>query len=230
MKSKLPPSELLALIALALIVAGLPLAVLGYQFALRPALAGVRTVDIVAAAPERGGFQPDTLRFAAGEPVRLRVSASDVTHGLALGPGLGLDFGQLDPGQVKEVELTFDRPGRYTLYCNTWCSPNHWRMRATIEVYDPANPGALPPAAPPDPVVESLAARGVDIDAPHEAVAVPADRPSAGRGAEVVRRMGDTLPLELTSVEGRQTVSPADAYARLVSAGLAEGDAWDAVA
>ena len=170
--------ERLALIALALILIGIPIVILGYQFFLRPALADVRTIDIVAAAPEAGGFQPDTIRVAAGETVRLRFSVPDVTHGIAIGPELALDWGQVDPGEVKEFEVTFDEPGRYTLYCNTWCSPNHWRMRSTIEVYDPANPDALMMSASPDPVIESLAERGVDIDAPHESPTVPAEQPS----------------------------------------------------
>ena len=55
--------ERLALIALALILIGIPIVILGYQFFLRPALADVRTIDIVAAAPEAGGFQPDPGRL-----------------------------------------------------------------------------------------------------------------------------------------------------------------------
>jgi heme/copper-type cytochrome/quinol oxidase subunit 2 len=152
-------SERLALLATALKVVGLPVTVLGYQFLLRPALTDSRTIEVVAAAPEAGGFQPDAIRVAAGEPVRLRFTVPDVTHGIAIGPGVGLDLGHIDPGEVREAEVTFDRPGRYTLYCNTWCSPNHWRMRAAIEVYDPANPTALVTGDPSDPVIESRAAR-----------------------------------------------------------------------
>jgi heme/copper-type cytochrome/quinol oxidase subunit 2 len=144
-------SEWLAWVALGLILIVFPVAVLGYQFLARPALAEVRTIDIIAAAPEAGGFQPESIRVAAGETVRLRFSVPDVTHGIAIGPGLGLDLGQIDPGQVKEVEVTFDEAGRYTLYCNTWCSPNHWRMRSTIEVYDPAQPDRLPVSDANDP-------------------------------------------------------------------------------
>ena len=114
-------SERLALITLILILVGLPVATLGYQFILRPAMADVLTIDILAAAPEAGGFQPDVIRVAAGEPVRLRFSVPDVTHGIAIGPGLDLDLGHVDPGEVQEVEVTFDQPGRYTYYCNSWC-------------------------------------------------------------------------------------------------------------
>jgi mono/diheme cytochrome c family protein/plastocyanin len=230
MKPKFERPELLALIVLLLIVVALPAAILSYQFGLRPAWAGVRTIDIVAAAPETGGFSPDPIRVAAGEKLRLRFSVPDVTHGLAIGPGLGLDLGQVDPGEVKEVELTFEEAGRYTLYCNTWCSPNHWRMRSTIEVYDPARPDSLPVSDSIDPVIASLADRGVDIDAPHPAPVVAAGRPAAVRGADVVARLGDALPVEPTQVAWRRSHSPAEAWRVLVEAGLSESEAWDAVA
>jgi plastocyanin/mono/diheme cytochrome c family protein len=223
-------SEPLALMAVLLILVVLPAAVLGYQFFLRPALADIRTIDIVAAAPEAGGFQPDSIRVAAGETVRLRFSVPDVTHGIAIGPGLGVDLGQVDPGDVKEVEVTFDRSGRYTLYCNTWCSPSHWRMRGTIEVYDPANPDALLAGNSADAVVEALAARQVDIDAPHEASAVPANSPSATRGAELVAQVGHRLPVELTDTGWRRSHSPVEGWKLLVKTGLSETEAWDAVA
>lgn len=223
-------SEWLALVALGLILIIFPAAILGYQFLARPALTGVRTIDIIAAAPEAGGFQPDSIRAAAGETVRLRFSVPDVTHGLAIGPGLGIDLGQLDPGEVKEIEVTFAEAGRYTLYCNTWCSPNHWRMRSTIEVYDPARPDRPPVAETSDLVIDSLAERGVDIDAPHEAAKVPARQPSPGRGAAVVTGLGEALPVELTQPAWRRSHSPVEAWRLLVAAGVNEAEAWDAVA
>jgi len=222
--------EWLALAALAVILLIFPAAILSYQFFVRPSLGSIRTIDIVAAAPEAGGFRPDSIRVAAGETVRLRFSVPDVTHGIALGPGLGLDLGQLDPGEVQEVEVTFDEAGRYTLYCNTWCSPNHWRMRGTIEVYDPARPDSLPGGDSGDPVIASLAERGVDIDGPHPAAVVPVDRPSPGRGAEVVARLGKTLPVEVSQPAWRRSHSPVEAWRLLVETGVSEADAWDGVA
>jgi plastocyanin/mono/diheme cytochrome c family protein len=221
--------EVLALVALILILVALPVTLLGYQFVIRPALADVRTIDIVAAAPEEGGFQPDAIRVAAGETVRLRFSVPDVTHGIAIGPGLDLDLGHVDPGQVKEVEVTFPQPGRYTFYCNSWCSPNHWRMRGTIQVYDPQKPDALPASDNSDPVLESLAARGVDIDAPHDTQMLPSRRPSAERGAQIVERIGGDLSAKLADPEWRRTHSPVQGWVSLVDAGLDEAEAWDVI-
>lgn len=222
--------EFVVLIVLVLILVVLPATILGYQFVLRRALSDMRTIDIVAAAPEAGGFRPDAIRVAAGERVRLRFSVPDVTHGIAIGPGLGLDLGHIDPGEVKEIELTFERPGRYTFYCNSWCSPNHWRMRGTIEVYDPHNPDELQINDVPDPVLESLAARGVDIDAPHEAWVVPAGQPSSMRGATIVEGLEEGVPLDLANPEWRRTHSPVEAWESLAEAGFGEDEAWDIVA
>ncbi len=157
--------EFLAWIVLGLILIGVPAATLGYQYWLRPAASDTRVIDIDHARAGRRRLcvlEPITVK--TGEPVTLRFSALDVTHGLAIGPGLGVDLGHVDPGQVKEITLTFDQPGTYTYYCNAWCSPDHWRMRGTIQVIDPANPNYVPPAQP-DPVIAALIAEGVDIDA-----------------------------------------------------------------
>ena len=223
-------SERIALIALGLILIVLPATLLGYQFVLRPAMSDVPVIDIVAAAPEEGGFQPEAIRVPAGKTVQLRFSVPDVTHGIAIGPGLGLDLGHVDPGEVKEVEVTLDQPGRYVFYCNSWCSPNHWRMRGTIEVYDPQNPDKLLTSNVSDPVLESLAARGIDIDTSRVTRTVPSDRPSATRGAVIAERLRESLPTALTTPEWRRSHSPVEAWASLVEAGLSETEAWDALA
>jgi len=215
-------AERRALVALALIIIGVPLATLGYQFGLRPRLNLIRTIDIVAAAPENGGFQPSAFEVKAGETVRLRVSSPDVVHGLAIGPGEGWDFGFIVPGEVKNIEITFPEAGRYTLYCNVWCSPTHWRMRAAIDVTG----DAAPPA--PDPVIERLTAQGVDIDAPHPAANPPAQKPSAARGNALPAEARSSLPPDVLSAAWRQSHSPAEARAQLKQ--FDDGDGWDMVA
>jgi mono/diheme cytochrome c family protein/plastocyanin len=206
--------EILACAVALLIVIGLPVAALGYQYRLRPALAPTRIIDIRAAAPEAGGFQPDSIQVEAGEKVTLRFSSVDVTHGIAIGPGLGIDLGHVDPGQVKEITLAFDRAGTYTFYCNSWCSPNHWRMRGVVEIVDVAHPGTLP-APQFDPVIEALAAEGVDIDdnahpdSPPPPT-VPLDRsPLAARGESLISALD--IPADLQDATWRRTHSPAQA-------------------
>jgi plastocyanin/mono/diheme cytochrome c family protein len=202
-----------------------------------PMARGVRIVDIVAAVPEAGGFQPDSVTVYAGQRVRLRFHSADTTHGVAVGPGLGIDLGDLAPGEVKVVDVTFPAAGTYTFYCNKWCSPNHWRMRGVIAVEDPRASAAVGER---DAVIENLAAEGVDIDAyladssgathgdtSHDnsaqaGAAMPAAepqwsvQPSAAAGA--TQAAGLTIPAELEDAGWRQRHTPRDAEALLTSA------------
>jgi mono/diheme cytochrome c family protein/plastocyanin len=215
--------EPLALIVLGLILIGVPAITLGYQYWLRPAVSDTRIIDISMRVPEDGGLSPDAIIINTGERVTLRFSALDVTHGLAIGPGLGVDLGHVGPGEVKEITLTFDQPGTYTYYCNAWCSPDHWRMRGTIQVIDPANPNFVPPVQP-DPVIAALIAEGVDIDAQHEPghghsddPALVFERPiSTQHGAALLDSV--TLPAETTDPLWRRSHTPAQALALLGAA------------
>lgn len=215
--------EVIALLFLALIVVGTPLATLGYQYWLRPGLASTPIVEIAMRVPQDGGFEPGAITIETGQPLTLRFAAHDVTHGVAIGPGLGVDLGHIDPGEVKEITLTFEQPGTYTYYCNAWCSPDHWRMRGSIQVIDPARPAYVPPATP-DPIIEALVAEGIDLDAGHsddqghdEAAAIPFERPpSAQRGAQVPRQV--TLPDVVRDPLWRRSHSPAQALELLAAA------------
>ncbi len=218
--------EILAIAIVLSILVGLPMASLGYQKWLRPAMASTRVIDISAAAPEAGGFQPDSIQVEAGETVTLRFASLDVAHGIAIGPGLGVDLGYVDPGQVKEVTLTFERPGTYTFYCNSWCSPNHWRMRGVIQVGDPADPDKLPTPQS-DPVIAALVAEGIDIDAPQTSNddpqgSTPDVHPSAKRGEAMAA--GLTIPPELQTGAWRRSHSPAQGLEILAAANPATGE------
>ncbi|MCA0454012.1 MAG: c-type cytochrome [Chloroflexi bacterium] len=226
--------ELLARISLALILVVMPVGFFIYQYVLRPAISGVRVIDIRAVAPEAGGFQPDSMQVQAGETVTLRFHAEDVTHGIAIGPGLGIDLGEIDPGHMKEVTLTFDEGGTYTFYCNTWCSPNHWRMRGVIEVRDVSN---TIPAAQHDPVIDKLTAEGVDIDdtvhnggQSNRSQEMDNIQPSAQRGAAVISQL--IVPPELKDLDWRRSHFPQEAMALLLVANsnASTSDLVDAVA
>ena len=63
--------EHVALLTIALVLIGLPVAVFGYEFGLRPSTAAHRVIDVTAAAPEAGGFQPAHVEVAV-EEARIR--------------------------------------------------------------------------------------------------------------------------------------------------------------
>ncbi len=226
--------ELLARISLAIILVIVPVGLFVYQYALRPMASGVRVIDIRAAAPEAGGFQPDSIQAQAGETVMLRFHAEDVTHGIAIGSGLGIDLGEVDPGHIKEITLTFDEDGIYTFYCNTWCSPNHWRMRGVIEVRDTSN---TIPVVQHDPVIDKLTAEGVDIDdtvhsngQSNKSQEMDNIQPSAQRGASVISQL--VVPPELNNLDWRRSHTPQQALALLLvdNSNASTSDLVDAVA
>ncbi|MBZ0304310.1 MAG: c-type cytochrome [Anaerolineae bacterium] len=221
--------EWLARITVVMTLAGLPLAALGYQFGLRPLFSSQRVIDIAAAVPETGGFSPDSIQVRAGETVTLRFTSVDVTHGITIGPGLGIDLGQVEPGKIHEVTLTIDHPGTYTFYCTTWCSPNHWRMRGVIEV---SNPDGVILSPLSDPVIEQLIAEGENIDAmptPSQ-THIGAGSPSLANGAAAITQLH--VPTELYDTSWRRTHTPQQAFTllRIQNIGAAQSDLVNAVA
>lgn len=221
--------EWLARITVVLILAGLPLAVLGYQYGLLPLISSERVFDINATIAETGGFSPGSIQVRTGETVTLRFTSMDVTHGIAIGPGLDVDLGHVDPGKTQEITLTFEQSGIYTYYCTVWCSPNHWRMRGVLEVTD--SDGSIP-AAPPDPVIEQLIAENINIDVtPTPAVFQSAARPlSLVVGATVAA--GLDLPADLRDIAWRRTHTPQQALLLLTALNptVPESNLVDAVA
>ena len=79
-------------------------------------------------------YLPDRLRLDAGQPYRFRMMALDVSHGASIQFGRGGRMVRLRPGRPTEMDITFQRPGRYLIYCTVYCGPAHDVMQATIEV------------------------------------------------------------------------------------------------
>ena len=132
-------------------------------------------IVIHARMAETGGWTPENLTVAVGQPLRIRLTSDDVMHGFAIGKS---DQPAVDvkPGEMTDLTLVFDRPGKYTFYCTRWCSVNHWRMRGTIEVTGPeTTPDTVKP-----PLYTTL---GLDIDSRRQADSVPKQKPSGVRGA-----------------------------------------------
>ena len=171
---------------------------------------------------EIGGWTPENLSVAVGEPLHLRLTSDDVTHGFAVGQ---MDQPSVDviPGEMTDVTLVFDKPGKYTFYCTRWCSVNHWRMRGTIEVTDPHTKAE--PAKPP-----LYVTLGLDIDADHRASVTPNQMPSAWRGA----LLNKTIPDTYKNHQYYLTHTPVDLWMALRSepdfTELTDQEVWDLVA
>ena len=144
-----------------------------------PLWARGHTPLIHASMAESGGWMPGTLQAKVGQPLHLRLTSDDVTHGFAVGQ-MDMQSVDIEPGKVTDVTLLFQSPGSYTFYCTRWCGVNHWRMRGTIEV---SGPGNAPAAATP-PLYARL---GLDLDAPHEARVIPDSQPGSGAASAMLR-------------------------------------------
>ena len=187
-----------------------------------------RTPLIHARISDRGGWSPDVLEAKVGEPLHLRLTSDDVTHGFAVGQ-MEMHNADIEPGKVTEVTLTFDKPGTYTFYCTRWCGLNHWRMRGTIEVRGPVSGLAAPITRP------LYATLGLDIDAAHNAVVTPAVEPSGEQGrVSAALLQPDLLTQKFATVDYYRAHSPAQAFSDLrADAGLrswSDAEVWDAVA
>jgi len=181
-----------------------------------------RGIVIHARMAETGGWTPENLTAEVGQPLHLRLTSDDVMHSFAIGQS---DKPPVDviPGEMTEVTLTFDRPGKYTFYCTRWCSVNHWRMRGTIEVTGPETTAeAVKP-----PLYVTL---GLDIDAEHHAEVIPEQLPSASRGA----KLEVNIPVEYQSREYYLSHSPVELWKALRGESslsrFNDQDLWDLVA
>lgn len=198
---------------------GLPLAALVARWARPPA------IEIHGRLAENGGWTPGDLRANVGEPLQLRLTSDDVMHGFAIGQS---DKPAVDvkPGEITELTLTFDKPGKYLFYCTRWCGPNHWRMHGTIEVVDP-RASSLPVAEVVEPLYVTL---GLDLDAPHPANVIP----SVGLSAERGTRLAINLPTPYLSTDYYAAHSPVEVWRALradpITQKLNDADVWDLVA
>lgn len=97
------------------------------------ATAGNPPIDVLMTAG-KWYYLPNVLRLDVGQRYRFRMMALDVTHGASIQFGKGGRMMRLQPGQLSETELTFQKPGRYLMHCTVYCGAAHDMMQATIEV------------------------------------------------------------------------------------------------
>jgi len=166
---------------------------------------------------ENGGWSPDVLRAEVGKPLHLKLTSDDVMHGFAVGQ-MDMDAVDVEPGKVTNITLIFDKPGIYTFYCTRWCGLNHWRMRGTIEVNGS-------PSDPEPATVPLYVSLNLDIDAPHNAPAIPSGQPSAISGQQLITN----LPID-QSADYYRSHSPYQVFDELSNTSLTVSQRWDVVA
>jgi len=91
---------------------------------------------VVAIAAKRFEFVPATVTLRRGEPVVLRVTSEDVTHGF-FSRLLRVD-GDLPAGQPQEFAVTPAEAGTFTIICHHFCGAQHGAMKLTVVVEESA--------------------------------------------------------------------------------------------
>ena len=101
----------------------------GYQFWWRVRYLDEHDTPLLTTANE--------IHIPAGEPVRFRLTSSDVIHSFWV-PALG---GKTDaiPGQTNVTWLQADRPGRYRGQCTEYCGQQHAHMALFVDADAPAD-------------------------------------------------------------------------------------------
>jgi len=95
---------------------------------------GGQRIELLARAPERGNWSPQSIQVEKGKEVTLVIRNVDVvTHGFYL-PEFGISETEIKAGDVREVSFTPNVEGEFTFYCSVWCSDHHMNMRGTLTV------------------------------------------------------------------------------------------------
>ena len=79
------------------------------------------------------GFTESPINIKKGDRVRLRLTSSSGTHGIAI-PGLGVATGAVSPGQEEVVEFVVGESGTFDYFCNVPCGQGHREMVGQIIV------------------------------------------------------------------------------------------------
>ena len=83
---------------------------------------------------EKWFYEPARLRLDVGETYRLRMMATDVSHGASIQFGQGGRMIRLRPNREATLLLTFTQPGSFLVYCTVYCGQAHDFMQSRIEV------------------------------------------------------------------------------------------------
>ena len=90
-----------------------------------------RVIEIKAKKYE---FTPGEITLKKGEPVVLKLSSEDRSHGFLLKP-LKIDA-DIAPGKETDVTVTPDATGDYTVICDHYCGIGHGGMKMKITVVE----------------------------------------------------------------------------------------------
>jgi cytochrome c oxidase subunit II len=90
-----------------------------------------RVIDIKA---REFAFSPSEITLKKGEPVILRLSSEDRTHGFFV-RALKIDT-DITPGKTTDIAVTPKSSGQYTVLCDHYCGAGHGKMKMKLTVVE----------------------------------------------------------------------------------------------
>ncbi len=91
-------------------------------------------IELLARAPERGNWYPDTIYAESGKELTILIRNVDtISHGFYL-PDFDIMIEEIKAGEVKEIRFIPDKVGEFPFYCAVWCSNYHMQMRGKLIV------------------------------------------------------------------------------------------------
>jgi cytochrome c oxidase subunit II len=90
---------------------------------------GIRIIQVTAS---RYKFSPDPIVVKLGEKVRLILTSSDVTHGIAIS-----EFKvnvAIPVGKTEITEFIVNKKGTFSMHCSVYCGPGHSKMQGALIV------------------------------------------------------------------------------------------------
>jgi cytochrome c oxidase subunit II len=95
------------------------------------AAAAPRVIEIEA---KKFQFSPSEITLKKGEPVILRLTSEDRTHGFLLKP-LKIDT-DIIPGRATDIAVTPTATGQYLVICDHYCGTGHGNMHMKLTVVE----------------------------------------------------------------------------------------------
>jgi cytochrome c oxidase subunit II len=89
---------------------------------------------VIQISAKKFEFTPSEITLKKGEPVILRLSSTDRVHGFLSKP-LKIDTDIPNDGS-KDVAVTPDTAGNFTVICDHYCGTGHGNMKMTVKVVE----------------------------------------------------------------------------------------------
>ncbi len=97
------------------------------------ALAQLPTQEVSVIA-KQFTYYPDQLVVRKGQPLRLYLTSTDVTHGFSL-PAFKIDR-QIKKGEIATIDFVPDKAGTFPFHCSVFCGLGHLGMTGKLVVVE----------------------------------------------------------------------------------------------